>query len=132
MSEIAVFPQSLGTLFDLDLDSGTVINIGHGTTEILIVERLTVLAGASLALACDFLLANLAEYIRANRGFKPIMENVLSLMAGSVKGISAFGKLKMARKDIEQQMKSSVSQLVEKVCYDARYLLAQLSANLEC
>ncbi|MBS7631991.1 hypothetical protein KEJ47_10615 [Candidatus Bathyarchaeota archaeon] len=32
LSEIAVYLHSLGTLFDLDLDSATIINVGHGTT----------------------------------------------------------------------------------------------------
>jgi actin-like ATPase involved in cell morphogenesis len=132
LKEIAVYPQCLGTLFDMDLESATIINIGHGTTEILLAERLNMLSGSSLALACDFLLASLAEYIQAKHGFKPSMENVLSLLVGSIKSISAFGKSKVSRRDIEECLRIGVEQLSEKICYEARYLLSQLPANLEC
>ncbi|MBS7626310.1 cell division FtsA domain-containing protein [Candidatus Bathyarchaeota archaeon] len=56
----------------------------------------------------------------------------MSLATGHVKGISAFGGAKVAKRDVEERMKVGVAQLAEKICYDARYLLAQLPANLEC
>ncbi|MEM3502094.1 MAG: rod shape-determining protein, partial [Candidatus Bathyarchaeia archaeon] len=131
LREIAVYPQCLGTLFDLDLQSATVINIGHGTTEVLIVENLNTLAGFSQPLACDFLLTNLVEYVQAKHGLKLIMENIVSLIVGNIRSISAFGK-SVSINDIKDRLESGIDQLAEKICYDARYLLTQLQANLEC
>jgi len=51
LSNLSIYPQALGTLFDLDLKSGTVINIGHATTELLIIEKLNILGGISEPLA---------------------------------------------------------------------------------
>ncbi len=61
LNEIVVYPQSLGTLFDLDLKSATVINIGHGTTEIIIIENLNPLGGMSEPLASDYILTSLSN-----------------------------------------------------------------------
>lgn len=72
LRQLAVYPQAVGTLFDLDLQSATVINIGHGTTEIVVIEKLNVLGGISEPLASDYVLTSLANNIQAKHGFKPI------------------------------------------------------------
>ena len=132
IDELAVYPQSLGTLFDVDLRSGTVINIGHGTTEILIVESLNALGGLSEPLASDYVIQALTDHIQAKHGFKPTTENVLGLITGKTDEITAFDKPTVHRREIEDQMETVVEHLAEKICYDTRLLLTQLPPNLEC
>ncbi len=130
--ELAVYPQSLGTLFDLDLQSATVINIGHGTTEIAIIEKLNMLGGMSEPLASDYILTNLSNFIQSKYGFKPTTDSLVALMSGKIDSITAFDKFPIYRKNIESQLQSAVSHLAEKIGYNARYLLTQLPPNLEC
>jgi actin-like ATPase involved in cell morphogenesis len=129
--DIAIYPQGLGTLFDLELHSATAINIGHGTTEILVVEGLNILGGMSEPLASDYVLNSLSDQIQAKHGVKASHESLLELVAGKADEITGFGK-SIQRKDIEDQLERNVEHLADKISYDARYMLTQLPSNLEC
>jgi len=132
LSEIAVYPQAIGTLFNLDLKSGTVINIGHSTTEILIVEKLNVLGGMSEPLASDYIIAGVSNTIQAKHGFKASTESIVDLMVGKTDRITSFGKATVHRRDVEEVIEGNVEHLADKICYDARHMLTQLPSNLEC
>jgi actin-like ATPase involved in cell morphogenesis len=131
LNQLAVYPQAVGTLFDLDLQSATVINIGHGTTEIAVVEKLNVLGGMSEPLASDYILSSLSNIIQSKSGFKPTTDSLISLVSGKTDTITAFGK-SVHRKDLDTQLQSTVDHLAEKIGYNTRYLLTQLPSNLEC
>jgi actin-like ATPase involved in cell morphogenesis len=132
LSEIAVYPQAVGTLFDLELQSATVINIGHGTTEIAVIEKLNMLTGLSEPLASDYVLTSVSNLIQSKHGFKPTTDSLVAFISGKIDLITAFGKDPVYRKDIDAQLQSVVDHLVEKIAYDARYILTQLPSNLEC
>jgi len=131
LKQLAVYPQAVGTLFDLDLQSATVINIGHGTTEIAVIEKLNVLGGMSEPLASDYILSSLSNIIQSKSGFKPTTDSLISLVSGKTDTITAFGK-SVHRKDLDTQLQSTVDHLAEKIGYNTRYLLTQLPSNLEC
>ena len=130
--QLAVYPQAVGTLFDLDLQSATVINIGHGTTEIVVIEKLNVLGGISEPLASDYILSSLSNTIQSKCGFKPTTDTLIALVSGKTDTIAAFGKSPVHRNDLDTQLQSAVDHLVEKIGYNTRYLLSQLPSNLEC
>jgi actin-like ATPase involved in cell morphogenesis len=132
LKELVVYPQAVGTLFDFDLQSATVINIGHGTTEIAVIEKLNMLAGLSEPLASDYVLTSISNLIQSKHGFKPTTDSIVAFISGKIDLITAFGKSSVHRKDIDAQLQSVVDHLAEKIAYDARYLLTQLPSNLEC
>jgi actin-like ATPase involved in cell morphogenesis len=132
LEEVVVYAQGLGTLFDVGVESGIIINVGHGTTEILVVERFNMLAGMSEPLASDYVLQTVAEYVQRKYGFKPSIEDTIHLVAGNVKSVSAFGRQEVTPRDIEEPLQESVSELARKICYDAKYLLTQVPGNMEC
>ena len=131
LEEIAIYPQALGTLFDLDIDSSTIINIGHGTCEILAIENLKILSGTSGSLANDFLISSLTTYVQSKFGFKPTLEAACNFIINNTAGISAPNQT-VSRKELQVPLETVTNQLVEKVCYDTRFLLSQLPSNLEC
>jgi actin-like ATPase involved in cell morphogenesis len=132
LNELAVYPQAVGTLFEMDLQSATVINIGHGTTEIAVIEKLNVLGGMSEPLASDYILNSLSDFIQAKHGFKPTTDSLIALISGKTDSITAFGKSPVNVKDLGSQLRNAVDHLVEKISYNARYQLTQLPSNLDC
>jgi len=132
LSSLSIYPQALGTLFDLDLGSGTVINIGHATTEILVIEKLNILGGLSEPLASDFIISALSDLIQERYDFKPSTESLLSLLVGRIGKISSFDKATVYRADVEEVIGRSIDYLTDKICYDARAMLTQLPENLDC
>lgn len=131
-TEVTVYPQAVGTLFESGLQSASVINIGHGTTEIIFVEKLNVLSGMSEPLASDYIITALSNFVQTRYGFKPTMDSLVALLSGKKDSITAFGKPSVVRENIENELQSTTVSLVEKLTYDARYILAQLPPNLEC
>jgi actin-like ATPase involved in cell morphogenesis len=132
LNDLAIYPQAVGTLFDLDLQSATVINVGHGTTEIAVIEKLNVLGGMSEPLASDYILTSLSNFIEAKHGFKPTTDSLIALVSGKAESITAFGRAPILRKEIDNPLQSAADHLVEKIAYNTRYLLTQLPSNLEC
>jgi len=132
INELVVYAQAVGTLFDLNLQSATVINIGHGTTEIAVVEKLNILTGVSEPLASDYILTSLSSNIQTKHGFKPTTDDLIAFLSGKTCSMTAFGKPTVHKEDVGGFLKDSVTHLTDKICYDTRYLLTQLPPNLEC
>ena len=132
LTQIALFPQGLGTLFDLDLDDGIVLNCGHNTVEVLAIENLQILTGSSLPLANDYILQTLTQFILREYGFKPDEFALQNLVIGNINRISGM-KTEVARKDIEKPLENSVSLLADTIAHQTRSLLNQLPhSNLAC
>lgn len=58
----SVVAQACGTLVDLGMDTGTVVSIGQGTTEIVVVDDAQVVDGASSAWASDFVTKKIGRF----------------------------------------------------------------------
>ncbi len=58
----SVVAQACGTLVDLDMDTGVVVSIGQGTTEIVVVDGSEVIDGASSAWASDFVTKKVGRF----------------------------------------------------------------------
>ena len=134
LPEISIYPQAVGTLFDLDAKNGVILNIGHGTSEIAAIEQLSLLAGMSDPLASDYILNALSNSIQTRYGFKPNTKTLVDLISGKVRAIDGFSKasVRVRRHDIDDILQSTVKHLVDKISYDARALLARLPPGLAC
>lgn len=58
----SVVAQACGTLVDLEMDTGVVVSIGQGTTEIVIVDDAEVIDGASSAWSSDFVTKKVGRF----------------------------------------------------------------------
>ena len=58
----SVVAQACGTLVDLDMDTGVVVSIGQGTTEIVAVDEAQVIDGASSSWASDFVTQKVGRF----------------------------------------------------------------------
>jgi len=137
LREVIFYPQAAGTLFDLGLESATVINIGHGTTEIAVIEKHNVVCGISEPLASDYIVTSLSNFIRSKHGLEPTTDSLTAFISERIDAITAFEKNFVHRKGADTQIQSVVDQtvvdyLAEKIANDARHLLTQLSPNLDC
>ena len=129
---VEVYPQAVGTLFQVDAKDGFIINIGHGTAELTAFEKLEALTGMSESIAADYVLRRVATEIQRRFGFKATTENLIELVSGRVSEISAFGKKTVRRDQIETVLRESIQHLAEKIGYDTKALLSQLPPGLKC
>lgn len=88
----AVIPQAVGTLVACGKETGTVINIGHGTTEIISVDANGV-NGISVPKASDFVLSQIVQSSRNKVSYvnheKIFVEN--KTVIGKLVGLLAAG-----------------------------------------
>lgn len=144
IQEVAIYPQSFGSLIDVNLESATIINIGHSTTGLLLVENLTVLGGGTEPKATDYVVDQVRSYIIRNHGILPRAEMVRDLVVSKEVKVNdtiiinkvdtlVRGKTVITRKDIDLAMKSAVDFLCERIAYDIVQMHSQLpTANLGC
>ncbi len=142
--QMAIYPQSFGTLIDVGLESATVINIGHSTTGLLLVEDLTVLGGGTEPKATDYVIEQVRNYIIKDFGLVPSKETTRDLVISKQIKIgnttltnkidSVYdGRTVVTRKDIDPALTNSVDFLCEKIAFDITELHSQLpTMNLGC
>ena len=132
VGEIDVYPQAVGTLFHINAQSGFVINVGHGTSELGAFENLEPLTGMSDNMASDYVLRQVGTEISRRFGFKPTTDTLIELVASRVSEVHAFGKKTVRRDQIEPVLNDALKHLAEKLAYDSKALLSQLPPGLKC
>ena len=60
--ECTVLAQAVGTLVDMGLESGVVVSIGQGTTEIVVIEDNEVIDGESSSWASEFITSKIDKF----------------------------------------------------------------------
>lgn len=142
--QMAIYPQSFGTLIECGLESATIINIGHSTTGLLLVEDLTVLGGGTEPKATDYVVEQVRNNIIKDYGLIPSTETTRDLIISKeIKVGDAVitnkvdsiydGHTVVTRKDIEPALTNAVDFLCEKIAFDITELHAQLpTMNLGC
>ena len=129
---VEIYPQAVGTLFQVDAKDGFIINIGHGTSELTAFEKLEPLTGMSESIAADYVLRRVGTDIQRRFGFKPTTDSLIQLVVGRVSEVKAFGKKSVRREQIETVLQEALKHLAEKIGYDAKALLSQLPPGVKC
>ncbi len=142
--QMAIYPQSFGTLIECGLESATVINIGHSTTGLLLVEDLTVLGGGTEPKATDYVVEQVRNNIIKDHGLVPSTETTRDLVISKEIKIGDTvltnkidsiydGRTVVTRKEIEPALTNAVDFLCEKIAFDITELHSQLpTMNLGC
>ena len=143
-AQMAIYPQGFGSLIDCGLESATVINIGHSTTGLLLVEDLTVLGGGKESKATDYVVEQVRDSIIRDFGLVPSKETTRNLVISKeirvgdtilIEKIDSIfdANTVVNRKDIEPALTNAVDFLCEKIEYEVAELHSQLPAmNLGC
>jgi len=142
--EMIIYPQSFGTLIDVGLDSATIINIGHSTTGLLVVENLTVLGGGTEPKATDYVISQVRNHIVRNYGLVVDNDTVRDLIVSKevkvgdtvvcnyINAISD-GHTILTRKDADSAIIDAANFLCEKIAYDLIEMHSHLpTMNLGC
>ena len=142
--ELVIYPQSFGTLIDVGLDSATIINIGHSTTGLLIVENLTVLGGGTEPKATDYIISQVRSHIIKNYGLISDPETVRDLIVckevkvgdtivcNYINAISD-GYTTVTREDVDSVTMDAINFLCEKIAHDVMEMHSHLpTMNLGC
>jgi actin-like ATPase involved in cell morphogenesis len=142
--EIIIYPQGFGTLMDVGLDSATIIDIGHSTTGLLIVENLTVLGGGTEPKATDYAISQVRNHIIKNYELISDPETVRDLIVCKEVNVGdtivcnyinaiSDGYTNVTREAVDSVIMDAVNFLCEKIAHDVMEMHAHLpTMNLGC
>ena len=66
VKECTAVAQASGTLVDLGIDTGMVVSVGQGTTEMIVIDDLDVIDGESSSWASDFVTKKIGRFAHLN------------------------------------------------------------------
>ncbi|MDK2795201.1 MAG: rod shape-determining protein MreB [Archaeoglobaceae archaeon] len=131
--KVLVFPEPVGTLASMGVDTGVCIDIGFGTTDILVLSEMEYLRGDTMLSGVDKLYESLEVLIRDKAGITVLPEEITKMLLNenySIGRIRSGKKVAIRREEViadyERLMKSWVDRIVNKT----KSLLEGLSTTL--
>lgn len=131
--KVLVFPEPVGTLASMGVDTGVCIDIGFGTTDILVLSEMEYLRGDTMLSGVDKLYESLEVLIRDKAGITVLPEEITKLLLNenySIGRVRSGKKIAIRREEVisdyEKLMKSWADRIVNKT----KSLLEGLSTTL--
>ncbi len=130
--ELLIFPQPVGTMAYIGAHTGVCVDIGFGTTDIVVLADMEYLKGETLLMGVDGLFESLETIVRNKIGISLGPEEMTSLLVEgkSVGRIRSGKKIVVSREDIAAEYESLVKSWVERIANRVKLVLEGLSTTL--
>lgn len=132
-SDILLLPQPVGSMAYMKTSTGVCIDIGFGTTDVVVLADMEYLKGDTLLVGVDKIYENLEMIIRNEFGITITPEEMVRLLSeegyevGRVRGGK---KISVKMEDISQSYNEMMKSWVERVVNRVNLLLEGLSISL--
>ncbi len=131
--EVLIFPEPVGTLAYLGLDTGVCIDIGFGTTDMLVLSRMEYLKGDTMLVGVDWLFDNIEVLIRNKVGITLTPEELTRLIVEEgyeVGRIRSGRRITISHGDIEDEYRKLMRSWVERIASRVKLMLEGLSTAI--
>ncbi len=127
-----IFPEPVGTLAYLGIDTGVCIDIGFGTTDILVLSKMEYLKGDTMLLGIDWLFDNIEVIIRNKAGINLTPEELTKLIVEKkeVGRIRSGRRITVSYKDIAEEYEKLIKNWIERIANRVKLLLEGLSTTI--
>jgi rod shape-determining protein MreB len=130
--EVILLPQPVGSLVHMGKSTGVCVDIGFGTTDIVVLFDMEYLKGDTLLMGVDDIYSNLELYVRNEFGISITPEEMAKLLLeGKEVGRIRGGKrIVVKREDVMQSYEEIVRGWVDRVASRVKMLLEGLSTGI--
>ncbi len=130
--EIILLPQPVGTLVHMGKNTGVCVDIGFGTTDIVVLFEMEYLKGDTLLMGIDDIYGNLELYVRNEFGISITPEEMAKLLldGGDVGRIRGGKRIVVKRDDILKSYEEIVKGWINRVSSRVKMLLEGLSTSI--
>ncbi|WP_456328482.1 rod shape-determining protein [Archaeoglobus sp.] len=130
--EVILLPQPVGSLIHMGKKTGVCVDIGFGTTDVVVLFDMEFLKGDTMLVGVDDIYSNLELYIRNEFGISITPEEMAKLLLdGKDVGRIRGGKRIVVRKeDVMQSYEEIVKGWVDRVASRVKMLLEGLSTSI--
>lgn len=132
-ARVLVFPEPAGTLASMGIETGVCIDIGFGTTDLLVLAEMEYLRGDTMLAGVDKLYEGLEVLIRDKIGITIVPEEITRLLLSekySVGRVRSGKKVAVKREEIMAEYEKLMKSWADKIVNRTKNLLEGLSTTL--
>ncbi|MEM1578495.1 MAG: rod shape-determining protein [Archaeoglobaceae archaeon] len=131
-AKVLVFPEPVGTLVSMGIETGVCLDIGFGTTDIAVIADMEFLKGDTMLTGVDSLYSALEVTVRSKTGINLSPEEITNLLVNevSVGRIRSGKKIVVKKEDINKEYETAMKNWVEKIVARVNSTLEGLSTTL--
>ncbi len=132
-SQVIIFPEPVGSIMYMGVETGVCVDIGFGTTDVLVIADMEYLKGDTMLMGVDKLYENLEVAVRNRIGISITPEEMTKLL--TVEGyeigrIRGGKKVSVRREEIMADYEGYVKTWVERITSRVKLVLEGLSTTL--
>ncbi len=130
--EVILLPQPVGSLIYMGMKTGVCVDIGFGTTDIVVLFDMEYLKGDTMLVGIDDIYNNLELFVRNEYGISITPEEMAKLLLenGEVGRIRGGRRIVVKREDVIQSYEEIVKGWVDRVASRVKMLLEGLSTSI--
>lgn len=130
--EVILLPQPVGTLVHLGKRTGVCVDIGYGTTDIVVLFEMEYLKGDTILMGIDDIYSNIEIYVRNEFGIRITPEEMANLLLDGkdVGRIRGGKRIVVKREDVMKSYEEIVRGWVDRVANRVKMLLEGLSTSI--
>lgn len=131
-AKILLFPEPIGTLVSMGIETGVCLDIGFGTTDIAIIADMEFLKGDTMLTGVDSLYNALEITVRSKTGINLSPEEITNLLVNEIPvgRIRSGKKIVVKKEDISKEYETAMKNWVEKIVAKVNATLEGLSTTL--
>ncbi len=130
--EPLIFPEPVGTLAHLGIDTGVCVDIGFGTTDIVVLSHMEYLRGDTLLVGVDWLYENIEVLVRNSVGISITPEELTGLLTTDceVGRVRSGKRITISQKDISSEYEKLMKSWIERIVSRTKLMLEGLSTTI--
>lgn len=132
-AQVLIFPEPVGTMTYMGIETGVCVDIGFGTTDVLVIADMEYLKGDTMLMGVDKLYENLEVAVRNRVGISITPEEMTKLLTTKdyeIGRIRSGKKVSVSRDEIMPEYENFVKSWVERISSRVKLVLEGLSTML--
>ncbi len=132
-AQVLIFPEPVGTMAYMGIETGVCVDIGFGTTDVLVIADMEYLKGDTMLMGVDKLYENLEVAVRNRIGISITPEEMTKLLTTEgfeIGRIRSGKKVSVSRDEIMPEYENFVKSWVERIASRVKLVLEGLSTML--
>ena len=130
--DVVLFPQPVGSLAHLNMDTGVCVDIGFGTTDIAVIVDMEFLKGDTLLMGVDSVYESLEMEIRNRTGVSITPEEMTKLLVEkkTVGRIRSGRKVSISYEDVKEDYEKLMKRWIDRISSRVKMLIEGLSISI--
>ncbi|MFP4559190.1 MAG: rod shape-determining protein, partial [Archaeoglobaceae archaeon] len=132
-SDALIYPEPVGTLAQMNTQTGVSVDIGFGTTDIAVLCQMEYIKGDTLLLGVDWLYDNLEVLVRKNYGINITPEEITKLLTTpdyELGRIRSGKTIKISHKDVSAEYNKLLKNWLDRIVSRTKLVIEGLSTDI--